>query len=27
MIEWIEVPKQYFSTPQTGIFPPARADN
>jgi len=27
MIEWTKAPKQYFSTPEFGSSPPARADN
>jgi len=27
MVEWTQAPKQYFTTPQTGGSPPAKADN
>jgi dihydroorotase len=27
MVEWTKAPKQYFTTPQFGTSPPARADN
>jgi hypothetical protein len=27
MVEWEKAPKQYFTTPELGGSPPARADN
>jgi hypothetical protein len=27
MVEWEKAPKQYFTTPELGSSPPARADN